>query len=194
MTEISSMTPIANPLNVDEAVRKRYDQAANNVERQLCCPVDYDDRYLELIPQEIVSRDYGCGDPSQHVSAGETVLDLGSGAGKICYIAAQVVGKNGHVIGIDCNDEMLALARKHQDAMSQRLGFANVEFRKGKIQDLTVPMHRRAPAGCRAQPSGQEQPQNRRRLIRAHPSSTNSGTSSRAAARTRGTSDTGMLR
>ena len=138
MTEVSSVTPIAKPLNVDEAVRNRYDQAANNVERQLCCPVDYDDRYLELIPQEIISRDYGCGDPSRHVSAGETVLDLGSGAGKICYIAAQVVGKKGHVIGIDCNDEMLALARKHQDAMSRRLGFANVEFRKGKIQDLQL--------------------------------------------------------
>ena len=138
MSESTSVAGPSKPLNVDEAVRNRYERAANTLEKQLCCPVDYDARHLELIPEEIISRDYGCGDPSQHVASGETVLDLGSGAGKICYITAQVVGQRGRVIGIDCNDEMLNLSRKYQDEMARRLGFANVDFRKGKIQDLKL--------------------------------------------------------
>ena len=78
--------------DVEKAVRDRYSEAAAAMEPQLCCPVDYDPRYLELIPEEIIERDYGCGDPSQYLKEGETVLDLGSGAGKICFIASQVVG------------------------------------------------------------------------------------------------------
>ncbi len=125
-------------LNVDQAVRDRYADAAQQKEQALCCPVDYDAQYLSMIPQEIVERDYGCGDPSKYVHAGETVLDLGSGGGKICYITSQVVGKAGRVIGVDCNDVMLALARKYQPEMSQKLGYSNVEFHKGKIQDLKL--------------------------------------------------------
>lgn len=125
-------------LNVESAVRERYSAAAHQAEAALCCPVSYDRRFLEIIPPEILERDYGCGDPSKHVRAGETVLDLGSGGGKICYIAAQVVGAAGRVIGVDCNDEMLALARQYQRAVGERLGFHNVEFRKGQIQDLQL--------------------------------------------------------
>jgi SAM-dependent methyltransferase len=69
---------------------------------------------------------------------GETVLDLGSGGGKICYIAAQVVGATGRVIGVDCNDEMLALANKYRQAVGEALGYQNVEFHKGRIQDLAL--------------------------------------------------------
>ncbi len=127
-----------NALNVEAAVRERYSAAAQESEAALCCPVSYDRKFLEVIPAEIIERDYGCGDPSKHVRAGEVVLDLGSGGGKICYIAAQVVGANGRVIGVDCNDEMLNLARKHQPGIGERLGYHNVEFRKGKIQDLRL--------------------------------------------------------
>lgn len=127
-----------SPLNVEAAVRERYSAAAQQPEAALCCPVSYDRKFLEVIPAEIIERDYGCGDPSKHVRAGEVVLDLGSGGGKICYIAAQVVGAKGRVIGVDCNDEMLGLARKHQQAIGDKLGYHNVEFRKGKIQDLRL--------------------------------------------------------
>ena len=129
-------------INVDAAVRERYSSAAQQSEAALCCPVNYDRTFLEIIPPEILERDYGCGDPSKHVRTGETVLDLGSGGGKICYIAAQVVGTTGRVIGVDCNDEMLTLAREHQRAVGDRLGFHNVEFRKGKIQDLKLDLER----------------------------------------------------
>ncbi|MEM1061093.1 MAG: methyltransferase domain-containing protein [Planctomycetota bacterium] len=131
-------------LNEEDAVRDRYAAAANAREEALCCPVDYNAKYLKVIPQEIIDRDYGCGDPSSFVNPGETVLDLGSGGGKLCYIASQVVGARGRVIGVDCNSEMHALARKHKDAIAEELGYANVEFRYGRIQDLALDLEQLA--------------------------------------------------
>jgi len=124
------------PIDVESAVSERYSEAAAARSADLCCAVDYDPKYLEVIPAEILERDYGCGDPSRYVRSGETVLDLGSGAGKICYITAQVVGRDGHVIGVDMNDAMLELANAHRGAIGDRLGYHNVTFHKGKIQDL----------------------------------------------------------
>jgi arsenite methyltransferase len=127
-----------NSLNVDEAVRSRYGAAAQQRVEALCCPVSYDAKYLAVLPQELLERDYGCGDPSRWVAPGETVLDLGSGGGKICYIAAQVVGPQGRVIGVDCTDDMLALARAHSQQIGTTLGYHNVQFHKGRIQDLRL--------------------------------------------------------
>src|SRR5437867_3333093 len=125
-----------NPSRAESAVKSRYAAAAKAPEAALCCPVEYDRRYLEIIPAEVIEKDYGCGDPSRYVQPGETVLDLGSGAGKICFIAAQIVGAQGRVIGVDMTDEMLAVARRNAPIVAERLGYANVEFRKGRIQDL----------------------------------------------------------
>lgn len=125
--------------DVEQVVRQRYEAGAQQPEAALCCPTDgYDARYLELIPAEIVAKDYGCGDPTRYVNAGETVVDLGSGAGKNCYILAQKVGASGRVIGVDFNDEMLALSRKYLHEMATKLGYHNVQFVKGKIQDLAL--------------------------------------------------------
>jgi arsenite methyltransferase len=123
---------------VEQAVSSRYANAAVEREEALCCPVNYDPRYLKIIPQEVIEKDYGCGDPSRHVHPGETVLDLGSGSGKICFIAAQVAGKTGRVIGVDMTDAMLEVARRNAPIVADRLGYANVEFRKGRIQDLEL--------------------------------------------------------
>lgn len=129
-------------MNLEASVKRRYSAAAQASEAALCCPVEYDRRYLEVIPAEVIEKDYGCGNPSAYVAPGETVLDLGSGAGKICFIAAQVVGSEGRVIGVDMTDEMLAVARRNATIVSERLGYSNVEFRKGRIQDLALDLER----------------------------------------------------
>jgi len=126
------------PMNVENSVLERYSQGAQEREEALCCPVDYDSSLLALLPQEIIDRDYGCGDPSRYVRDGDVVLDLGSGGGKICYMAAQLVGSRGHVIGVDMNDDMLELARRYQAEMANRLGGDRVTFLKGRIQDLAL--------------------------------------------------------
>jgi arsenite methyltransferase len=120
----------------EAAVLQRYATAAREVEACLCLPVNYDKSLLSVIPDEIFEKDYGCGDLSRYIGAGETVLDLGSGSGKACYIMAQIVGPNGKVIGVDFNPPMLALARKYQKSIGDKLGYHNVEFRRGKVQDL----------------------------------------------------------
>jgi ubiquinone/menaquinone biosynthesis C-methylase UbiE len=125
-------------MSAHDSVLERYSAGAKAVEPSLCCPVSYDPALLDLLPREIVEKDYGCGDPSHYVHAGDTVLDLGSGGGKICYIAAQIVGRNGRVIGVDVNDDMLALARRHQDDMARKLGGDRVRFVKARIQDLAL--------------------------------------------------------
>lgn len=125
-------------MTMETTVRERYSNGARQVEPALCCPVDYDSDLLRLLPAEIIEKDYGCGDPSRYVREGDVVLDLGSGGGKICYLAAQLVGKAGKVIGVDMNDEMLALARKYQPEMADKLGGDRVIFLKGYIQDLAL--------------------------------------------------------
>lgn len=125
-------------VDCEGAVLKRYEKAAREVEVGLCVPVSYDRALLDVIPDEIIKKDYGCGDPSRYVREGETVLDIGSGGGKACYIISQIVGPSGKVIGVDFNEEMLALAQKYQSAVGQRLGYQNVEFRRGKIQNLKL--------------------------------------------------------
>jgi len=123
-------------IDYETAVLQRYGNAAQEVQSCLCLPVSYDRALLKIIPDEIIERDYGCGDPSRYVRKGETVLDLGSGSGKDCYIVSQIVGANGKVIGVDFNPPMLELARKYQKSIGDKIGYHNVEFRRGRIQDL----------------------------------------------------------
>ena len=125
-------------MNTRSSVEKRYADAAKQSEAALCCPVDYDPQYLKVIPEEVIEKDYGCGDPSKWLKEGETVLDLGSGTGKICFIASQVVGASGKVIGVDMTDDMLEVATRNAPIVAERVGFENVEFRKGRIQDLAL--------------------------------------------------------
>jgi ubiquinone/menaquinone biosynthesis C-methylase UbiE len=132
------MTPESEALDVMDAVRSRYGASAGTKVPALCCPVDYDARLLAVLPEEIRERDYGCGDPSHFVRPGDVVLDLGSGAGKICFLASQIVGPEGRVIGVDATPEMLALSRRHLPTVGGRIGWHNVEFRHGHIQDLRL--------------------------------------------------------
>lgn len=132
------------PLHHDTAVAARYSQAAQQKESALCCPIEYDPALLKVIPDEVLERDYGCGDPSPYVKTGDTVLDLGSGGGKLCFMTSQLVGPAGQVIGVDCNQEMLNLARSHQSTVAERIGYDNISFRCGMIQDLQLDLEQYA--------------------------------------------------
>lgn len=96
----------------------------------------YSPQEIRDLPPEIVGATLGCGNPMAIASlkAGETVLDLGSGAGLDCFLAARQVGPTGHVIGLDMTDSMLELARRNR----VKVGLENVEFRKGQIEQMPV--------------------------------------------------------
>ena len=92
---------------------------------------------LEGLPVEAVAASAGCGNPAAlaGLKAGERVLDLGSGGGIDCFLAARQVGPNGRVIGLDMTPDMLALARRN----AETLGVSNVEFVDGYIEDIPLP-------------------------------------------------------
>lgn len=124
--------------SLEAEVLRRYEAAARRGEAGLCCPGQYDSDLLAVLPQEIIEKDYGCGDPSRYVRPGDRVVDLGCGAGKICYMLAQKAGPEGLVTGVDFNDAMLAVARKYRREVAEALGYLNVRFVKGKVQDLAL--------------------------------------------------------
>ena len=109
--------------------------AAPATAEQISCAVGYDETDLANVP-EGANLGLGCGNPVALASLapGETVLDLGSGAGIDCFLAAERVGPAGRVIGVDMTPEMLERARDN----ARRGGFTNVEFRLGEIEALPV--------------------------------------------------------
>ncbi len=119
-----------------EAIDERYGAAAKVQEACLCTPVEFDSTLLEVIPNDVIERDYGCGDPTRWVKPGDLVLDLGSGSGKNAFICAQVVGENGFIWGVDRNQNMLDLAKEAAPIVSERIGYKNVDFLKGSIEAL----------------------------------------------------------
>ena len=93
---------------------------------------------LNEIHDEVTSKFYGCGSPLPEELVGRTVLDLGCGTGRDCFVLSKLVGANGRVIGVDMTEEQLAVARKHIDYHSNKFGFekSNVELHCGYIEDL----------------------------------------------------------
>lgn len=96
----------------------------------------YDATTLSTLPEAAVEKSFGCGDPLQFagVLPGQTVLDIGSGAGIDCFIASQKVGPTGKVIGLDMTPAMLETARRN----AQQGGYTNVEFRRGDAESMPV--------------------------------------------------------
>jgi len=128
--------------DIEQTVSDRYARAANTGE-QMCCPTSYDMSHLKtFIPEEVLKISYGCGTPAglKTVSAGETVLDIGSGGGIDCFEASRLVGQTGHVIGIDMTNTMLEIARRNAVIVAGNLGYpsSNVEFRKGLADAMPV--------------------------------------------------------
>lgn len=96
----------------------------------------YESSDVMNLPEDITSLSLGCGDPVALASLqpGETVLDLGSGGGIDCFLAARRVGESGLVIGVDMTPDMIEKARENRE----KIGAANVEFRLGEIEHLPV--------------------------------------------------------
>jgi SAM-dependent methyltransferase len=136
------MTQSPNPIH--DVVREHYaERIKNNASccggTSDCCSTDsnlYPAELLSTLPGGESTVSYGCGDPITLASLqpGQTVLDLGSGAGLDCFFAAKKVGETGHVIGVDMTPEMIERAR----SSAERLNLSNVEFRQGYIEDLPV--------------------------------------------------------
>ncbi|MCH7927010.1 MAG: methyltransferase domain-containing protein [Candidatus Dadabacteria bacterium] len=123
-----------------ESVRNFYSKAADQPQKDLCCPTSYPLDDTSHIPQEVIDRFYGCGSPMNiaDIKDGEVVTDLGSGAGIDCFIASKKVGPEGKVFGIDMTDNMLKIANKCKQTVSENLGYSNVEFKKGFLEQIPL--------------------------------------------------------
>lgn len=140
------------PEEIRQKVREFYSAAAServstsscgcccgSDEAEPCCgetSLLYDEDMLSNLPKEVTDLSLGCGDPVTLAALlpGQTVLDLGSGGGIDCFLAAERVGAGGHVIGVDMTPQMLERARSNK----AKIGADNVEFRLGEIEHLPV--------------------------------------------------------
>ena len=134
-----------NQSNIKEIVKEKYGAIAEQSKNEGCCCGS-----KKIIDYTIFSDDYskldgyskeadlglGCGLPTEFagLKKGNTVVDLGAGAGNDVFVARSIVGDTGKVIGIDMTEEMIDLANENKD----KLGFTNVDFRLGEIEDLPV--------------------------------------------------------
>jgi len=135
--------------DIKEIVKEKYSQIAlqSKTENETsccgsgdCCGVDYtifSENYEKLEGHNPdADLGLGCGIPTQfaQIKKGDTVLDLGSGAGHDCFVARAIVGETGQVFGLDFSDTMLEKARENV----KKLGFTNVEFHKGDIEEMPL--------------------------------------------------------
>ncbi len=122
-------------------VRAFYTQRALDVDHSILNPVYYDESQVAFIPQEGRVRQYGCGSPVSDagLQPGETVLDLGCGAGVEVFLAAKAVGPRGRAWGVDMTRAMLDLAKRSQTEVERQLGFGNITFKQGYLEDLPWP-------------------------------------------------------
>lgn len=123
------------------SVQEFYGQAARRTNEEIVNPFGPGEVGLTFIPLDSRKRSYGCGSPVQDAAplSGEVLVDLGSGSGVECFLAASRVGPTGKVFGIDMTTEMLDLARRSQIGVVAELGYDNVEFRQGYLEDLPLP-------------------------------------------------------
>jgi SAM-dependent methyltransferase len=135
----SQVTKVPQGESIRDEVQKFYANRAANTDS--CCGdtsqnLLYESDLLEELPDDVANFSLGCGDPITlaQLKPGEVVLDLGSGGGLDCFLAAKQVGEEGFVIGLDMTPEMLERAT----AAADRLGIGNVEFRKGFLENMPV--------------------------------------------------------
>lgn len=128
-----------------ESVKEYYGKvlkSSQDLKTSACCTTEsmpfHLREILKEIHDEVKDKFYGCGSPIPHALEGKTVLDLGSGTGRDCFILSKLVGPKGRVIGVDMTDEQIAVAKEHIDFHTKKFGLSepNVKFIKGYIEDL----------------------------------------------------------
>jgi len=121
-------------------VKDYYGAAATTTKEDILNPVCYADSDISHIPEKFRFRGYGCGSPvlDAAIKPGETVVDLGSGRGIEIFISARLTGSKGRSIGIDMLDPMLAIAEEGAIEVRKNLGYDNIEFRKGYLEELPL--------------------------------------------------------
>ena len=145
--ELTDVTPADAGCGAEDCGRGNCgaDDCGYDATATVCCgPTDteramtlYNEAQLQGLPVEAMAASAGCGNPTAlaDLRPGETVLDLGSGGGIDCFIAAEQVGESGRVFGLDMTPDMLALANANRD----RMGVSNVEFIEGHLEDIPLP-------------------------------------------------------
>lgn len=121
-------------------IRAFYAERAQKQDSSILNPVHYDASEVDFIPEEGRVRQYGCGSPvtDAALQPGEVLLDLGSGTGVEVFIAAKQVGPKGKAMGLDMTDAMLDVARRSQVAVAKNLGYENVMFHKGYLENMPL--------------------------------------------------------
>ena len=132
--------------SVREQIRRYYGELLKGSDDlstdATCCSASAPPKYvidaLKNVDPQVIARFYGCGSPIPMGLEGATVLDLGCGTGRDVYIASQLVGEHGHVIGIDMTPSQLDFAKGFEEAHRERFGYAesNVTFIEGFIEDM----------------------------------------------------------
>ena len=120
-------------------IRDFYSRRAETPDELILNPVKFQAE-MDFIPEEARVRMYGCGSPvdDAEISPGEVIMDLGSGTGVECFLAAKRTGPKGRVIGVDMTDRMLELAGSAAKKVERELGYGNVNFIKGYLEHLPV--------------------------------------------------------
>ena len=130
---------------ITQSVQEYYGevlQTKNDLKTSACCPIGampvHLRPYMANVHKEVQEKFYGCGSSIPHALEGRTVLDLGCGTGRDVYTASQLVGENGHVIGVDMTENQIQVARQHLDYHVNKFNFSkpNVTFHQGYIDDL----------------------------------------------------------
>ena len=143
--DIKQFMPKISESDLRKEVRKEYANVARDPHkgyhfhtgREALRRIGYDEALYETVPEESIASFAGTGNPFMlgSIHAGETVVDIGSGAGLDALIAAKLVGPGGRVVGIDMTPEM----RQKASAGAQAMGAQHVDFREGLVEDLPLP-------------------------------------------------------